>query len=130
MPRRAACPRPSGSHAAGSYHSGLAAEEIAERAYAERGGTVLARRWRCADGEIDLVVALGGTLAFVEVKRCARPGPDSPVPPRQWRRIAAAASRWLSQSAEPGCACRFDAALVGASGALTLVENAHVPGLA
>jgi len=124
-------PRPARSrHGRHAHHAGLAAEDVAERAYADRGGTVLARRWRCRDGEIDLVVAFGDLLAFVEVKHCTRPGPDSPVPPRQWARVAAAASRWLSESADPPRACRFDAALVGACGALTVVEHAHIPGLA
>ena len=110
------------------FQSGLAAEEIAERAYAAKGAEVLARRYRTALGEIDLIVQLAGTVVFVEVKQRARPGPDSPITPRQWSRIAAAAQAWL---AETGTAlpCRFDAALVGPDGGLSLVEGAHVPGL-
>nr|WP_246408307.1 YraN family protein [Parvularcula dongshanensis] len=36
-----------------------------------KGYRILARRWRCAAGEIDLVARRGRTVAFVEVK--ARP---------------------------------------------------------
>jgi len=114
----------------GAYHSGLAAEEIAERAYRDRGGTVLARRWRCREGEIDLVVAIGQVVAFVEVKLWRRPGPDSPVAPRQWRRLADAAARWMAQCPDAPRRCRFDAALVTGSGGVRVIENAHVPGLA
>ena len=119
-----------GKSGASRYHAGRAAEEIAERAYADRGGRILARRWRCQEGEIDLVIALGSLIAFVEVKLCRKMTPDSPVRPRQWQRIAAAASRWLAERPEQPAACRFDAAIVGATGALTLIENAHVDGLA
>jgi len=112
------------------HQAGLAAEEIAERAYAARGGTVLDRRWRCREGEIDLVVALGAVIAFVEVKLWRRPGPDSPVHPRQWRRVSDAAARWLAEQSDGVAAWRFDAALVGRNGSVTLIENAHVEGLA
>jgi putative endonuclease len=113
-----------------AYHAGRAAEEIAERAYEAQGGRVLARRWRCGEGEIDLVVALGSVIAFVEVKFCRRQTPDSPIRPRQWQRVANAAARWLAERPDPPAACRFDAALVGSAGGLTLIENAHIPGLA
>jgi len=111
------------------FHSGLAAEEIAERAYLDLGGTVLARRWRCEAGEIDLVIALEDCIAFVEVKLCRSPSPDSPVRPRQWARIEAAAGLCLAGATSAPRACRFDAALVGSSGVLTVIENAHMPGL-
>ena len=112
------------------HQAGLAAEEIAERAYTARGGTVLARRWRCREGEIDLVVALGAVIAFVEVKLWCRPGPDSPVRPHQWRRVSDAAARWLAQRTHAVQAWRFDAALVGRDGQVTLIENAHMEGMA
>jgi len=36
--------------------------------YIERGWEVLDRNWRCANGEIDLIVRRGRTVAFCEVK--------------------------------------------------------------
>jgi putative endonuclease len=43
--------------------------ESAALAYlVRRGYTEVARKWRCAAGEIDLVMREGATLAFVEVR--------------------------------------------------------------
>lgn len=38
------------------------------RWYAERGYEIVARNWRCAAGEIDLIVSNDSTLVFCEVK--------------------------------------------------------------
>lgn len=114
----------------GAHHAGRAAEEIAERAYLARGGEIVARRWRRAEGEIDLVVALDALTVFVEVKLWRRPGPDSPVTARQWARIAEAAARWFAERGAPPGPCRFDAVLVDREGVPTVIENAHMPGLA
>lgn len=48
---------------------GARAEAEAADWYRQRGYKVLARNWRCADGELDLVVlAPDGTVVFSEVK--------------------------------------------------------------
>jgi putative endonuclease len=47
---------------------GRAGEDRAARYFADDGWTVLDRNWRCAAGEIDLVVARGRDLVVVEVK--------------------------------------------------------------
>ncbi len=49
-------------------------EELAARRLTEAGMTVLARNWRCRDGEIDIVAADGDTLVICEVK-ARREGP-------------------------------------------------------
>ncbi len=47
---------------------GRAGEEAALRAYERRGFHAVARNWRCAIGELDLVVERGDLLVFSEVK--------------------------------------------------------------
>lgn len=107
---------------------GAAAEEVAARRYEELGGRVLARRWRGPEGELDLVVALGPVLVFVEVKRRRRAIQDDPVGPAQWRRLAATAERYMMAPAETGASrpelIRFDVALVGPEGGVEIIENA------
>ena len=108
--------------------SGAAAEDIAARHYEALGGSVLARRWRAPEGELDLVVRLDGLLVFVEVKRRRVLPADDPVGPAQWRRLEAAAARYMmAHGNETGTArgCRFDLALAGPDGSLTVVENAR-----
>ena len=68
------------SRSARSHFAGLAAEESAARRYRADGGRVRAARWRCPEGEIDLVVELPAEIVFVEVK--ARRGhADTPPMP-------------------------------------------------
>jgi putative endonuclease len=47
---------------------GRRGERLAEAHLVARGCAVLDRNWRCAQGEIDLVVRDGDEIAFVEVK--------------------------------------------------------------
>lgn len=49
-------------------------ETVAARYLARRGYEILARRWRCAAGEIDIVARREGMLIFVEVR--TRSGSD------------------------------------------------------
>ena len=106
----------------------MAAEETAARLYEARGATVLARRLRTAEGELDLVVRQGDVLVFVEVKRRAGRLVDSPVSRRQWQRLENAALRYMMDvQNETGVQpyCRFDVALAGPDGRLRIIENAR-----
>ncbi|MBG6212336.1 MAG: YraN family protein [Cryobacterium sp.] len=47
---------------------GKLGEEQAARFLENAGYTILTRNWRCAEGEIDLVVQKGAAVVFVEVK--------------------------------------------------------------
>lgn len=47
---------------------GRAGEDRAARYFEERGYAILARNWRCREGELDLVVADARALVAVEVK--------------------------------------------------------------
>ena len=50
------------------YAAGLEGEEQALRYLTARGMTLVERRYRGGDGEVDLIMADGDTLVFVEVK--------------------------------------------------------------
>ncbi|MDA8038225.1 MAG: YraN family protein, partial [Actinomycetota bacterium] len=47
---------------------GALGEDLAAHWYAERGFRVVARNWRCREGECDLVASKGVLLVFCEVK--------------------------------------------------------------
>ena len=107
-----------------AYRAGVAAEYRAEQIYAAEGGRVLARRWRCPEGEIDLAVELDGTLVFVEVKarRDGRVAAEA-LGPRQAARLRAAASRFLADRPS-GQEARIDVVLVDRFGQAERIENA------
>lgn len=83
---------------------GLRAEVAAASWLTTRGWTILARRWRCAVGELDLVALdPGGVLVAVEVKvrRSARSGdPLQSVDRARLARLRAAVGRF--RAAAPG----------------------------
>jgi len=90
---------------------GRAAEEFAARHLESHGCRILAERYRCRLGEIDLIVRDGKVVAFVEVKARRREGFGEPVDAvdrRKQRKIVATARDYLRQRGPPGCACRFD----------------------
>jgi putative endonuclease len=93
---------------------GADGEEVTARWYLERGYTVLARNWRCREGELDLVLALDRTVVFCEVKTRTTDRYGSPfaaVGPAKQLRLRRLAARWLRQEApfRPD-AVRFDVA--------------------
>jgi len=111
-------------HTAVAHQFGIAAEETAARGYCAEGGRVRATRWRCPEGELDLVVDLPGEIVFVEVK-ARRAGGAEAVSARQWARIGAAATRYLAEETDGTRPCRFDLALVDGAGRLERIENAR-----
>ena len=97
-----------------AFRTGISAESRAAAFLVAKGFRILARRWRCPLGEIDIVARRRGLLVFVEVK--ARDSLDDAawsVSERQRARIAAAAEVWLAQFPDPRIRdIRFDAMLV------------------
>jgi len=92
----------------GRYGEDLAAEHLVAA-----GAVLLARNWRCREGELDIVAREpDGTLVFCEVKTRSGTGfgePAEAVGPVKARRIRALACRWLADNRPPGAAeLRFD----------------------
>jgi putative endonuclease len=76
---------------------------------------VLDRNWRCADGEIDLVVELGGVLVIAEVKARADDrfgGAAAAVDARKQLRLRRLALRWLAEHPAWRGELRFDVVAV------------------
>ena len=109
-----------------AHRAGLAAEDAAARWYADRGAGVLARRWRCAAGEIDLILREGPEIVFAEVKRRSAGAEDDPVSPAQWRRLENAANAYIMEAATGDAPVRFDLVLVDGAGAVSVTRNARV----
>ncbi len=73
-------------------------EDVAVQHLQGRGYVVLARNWRCREGELDVVAQRGGLLVFVEVKTRSGAGygePAEAVTALKARRIRLLAARWL-----------------------------------
>lgn len=97
-----------------AFGLGISAESRAAAWLIAHGYRILARRWKCPLGEIDIVAARRHTLIFVEVKaRASLDEAAESVTERQRRRIAAAAEVWLADNPLPAIRdMRFDAILV------------------
>ncbi|EWY40550.1 hypothetical protein N825_35365 [Skermanella stibiiresistens SB22] len=79
-----------------------------------KGYRILARGWRCGQGEIDIVARRGDTIAIVEVKaRNTLYAANTAVTPRQRRRLERAAMTFVSRNPTlNGLTIRFDVMLV------------------
>lgn len=108
-----------------SHQAGLAAEDAVARRYASLGAGILARRWRCPHGEIDIIARDGDGLVFIEVKRRSQPIEDDPVGERQWRRLEMAAETYMFTAETGETPVRFDLAVVGVDGAIQVITNAR-----
>jgi len=87
---------------------------------------VVARNWRCAHGEIDLILARPGEVVFCEVKARASAefgGPEAAVNWRKQQRLRRLATQWLNDVRPGAASVRFDvAAVVGAK--VEVIEGA------
>jgi putative endonuclease len=105
-------------------------EALAARWYEHRGYEVLARNWRCRDGEIDLVLRSGNCVVFCEVKTRSTglfgAGSESVTPSKQ-RRIRRLAASWLSElgpaSTRSWVDVRFDVVSI-TGGRVEVIEGA------
>lgn len=101
-------------------------EDVAAAWYERHGFVVVARNWRCRDGEIDLVARRGRLVVICEVKarRTDAYGPAAAAvgPPKQ-RRLRRLAAAWLAASGVRGVEIRFDVVAI-TGGHLDVVTDA------
>lgn len=112
-----------------AWRFGWLGESLSAAVLVAKGYRVLARRWKTAAGEIDIIARRRGVLAFVEVK--ARQDADSAILAiglRQRRRIERAAGAFVGRRPElAGLDWRFDVMLVTPWGPPRHVKNAWRP---
>jgi putative endonuclease len=75
-------------------------EQLAATHLSEAGLSILARNWRCSDGELDIVARDGQILIFVEVKTrssTAFGDPAEAVGAAKANRLRKLALRWLAE---------------------------------
>lgn len=105
---------------------GRNAELAAARWYRNFGYRVVATNWRCRHGEIDLIVALGDTVVFVEVKArsTSRFGTGAEaVDWRKQRKVRAVARYWLIDQKQHYPELRFDVVDVDGRGNLQVIQD-------
>jgi putative endonuclease len=105
---------------------GASGEQAAAAWYESQGYEVLARNWRCRDGELDLIVQRGRVVVFCEVKTRSSlrfGGPGEAVDREKCRRVRHLAARWLQDGTIRAREIRFDVATV-LDGAVEIIEGA------
>lgn len=108
---------------------GAQGENRAAVYFAQKGCRLLARNYRAACGEIDLIVLEGKTLVFVEVKSRrsnAFGGPLAAITPSKIDKITRTAECFIKEKRPKFDSIRFDAiCLLGNE--LTHIPNAFTP---
>ncbi len=104
----------------GEIGESLACAELERRGYA-----ILARRYRCRSGEIDIIALDGSTVVFVEVK--TRAGADygsgaDAVTRTKRRRLVATANDFIMRQRLVDRRCRFDVVVIALDGQGPTVE--------
>ncbi|MGI9033168.1 MAG: YraN family protein [Acidimicrobiales bacterium] len=105
---------------------GASGEDAVAAWYRANGYEVVARNWRCRQGELDLVARRGRAIVFCEVKTrssAAFGAPVEAVTRTKQARLRVLAARWLEDSAFAAREIRFDVASV-LDGQLEVLEGA------
>lgn len=106
---------------------GAIGEDRAAAWYRQRGYEIVARNWRCREGELDLICARDGVLVICEVKTrssLAYGHPAEAVTRVKQLRIRGLAARWLADEAErQPREVRFDVAAI-LPGEVSVIEAA------
>ncbi|HEX4655308.1 MAG TPA: YraN family protein [Mycobacteriales bacterium] len=86
-------------------------EDVAVRHLEEAGLEILARNWRCSEGEIDIVARDRGVVVICEVKTRSGLGfglPAEAITRRKADRLRRLAYHWLREHPARGADIRFD----------------------
>jgi putative endonuclease len=106
---------------------GIDGETAAAQWYEAQGYEVVARNWRCKEGELDLIVRQGRLYVFCEVKARTTDAfgvPAEAVTRTKQMRLRRLAARWLDSDAPVRAReIRFDVAAVLA-GEIEIIEGA------
>ncbi|HEY5155250.1 MAG TPA: YraN family protein [Acidimicrobiales bacterium] len=105
---------------------GAQGEAQAAAWYEANGYEVVARNWRCKDGEIDLILRRARTIVFCEVKTRTTDAFGSPaeaVTRAKRERLRHLAATWLDDAPLRPSGIRFDVAAILA-GELEVIEGA------
>jgi putative endonuclease len=106
---------------------GSRGEQAVAEWYEANGYEVVARNWRCRDGELDLIVRQGRRVVFCEVKTRTTDAfgvPAEAVTGPKQARIRRLAARWLQEAAPiRAVSIRFDVAAV-LGGEIDVIEGA------
>lgn len=108
---------------------GTAGERWAAEELQRRGWTIVARNWRCARGEIDLVARNGDCLAIIEVRtRCGeRFGPaEGSITAAKRARLIALAETYVAESGWQG-PWRIDVVAIACDRAGRVLQITHFP---
>ena len=108
---------------------GADAEVLAAGLLERQGYRLLARNYRCAMGELDLVARDGGEIVFVEV-RARRAGgmvgPEESITARKQQRILRAAEHYLRAQCADDAAWRVDVVAIEVDSAGRVVRAEHL----
>lgn len=105
-----------------SHSKGMEAESRVVQDYLDRGYSLLHKRFKTKQGEVDVIVENDDCVVFVEVKmRKTLDNAAFSLAPRQLQRILATAEIWASEN-ECEKNMRFDVALATPY-AIEIVEN-------
>ena len=94
---------------------GRRGEDLAAEHLVALGYRILARNWRCRQGEIDIIAAQSDVLAFVEVKTrstLAYGHPFEAITPAKLARLRRLAASWCAENDPHVTVLRIDAIAV------------------
>jgi putative endonuclease len=105
---------------------GAHGERLAAKRYERNGYEIVARNWRCTQGELDLIATRPGVLVFIEVKTRSSDRFGSPaeaVTPAKQRKIRRLAAQYCATSGQRAPLLRFDVVAI-LRGQVEIIEGA------